>query len=134
MKGLKKAWLALALAISAGLPAQAATDTPGTSPYVDLKPAFIGTIGPGPRLQYLKVDVALRASDNAAVSRIEYHNPLIRNILVTLFARQTPDALAGLEGKEQLRSEALQAVQQVLEEEEGQPLVRDLLFNNLITQ
>lgn len=134
MKGLHKALLAVALTFSMVLPAQAATETPAASPYVDLKPSFIGTIGPGPRLQYLKVDVALRAADNAAVSRIEYHNPLIRNTLVTLFGRQTPDALAGLEGKEQLRSEALQAVQQVLEEEEGQPLVTDLLFNNLITQ
>ena len=134
MKGLNKAVLALSLAFSLTLPAHAATESPGPSPYVDLKPSFIGTIGPGPRLQYLKVDVALRATDAAAVSRIEYHNPLIRNTLVTLFARQSPEELAGLEGKERLRSEALEAVQQVLEEEEGQPLVTDLLFNNLITQ
>lgn len=134
MKGLQKALLAVALTFSAVLATQAATETPAASPYVDLKPSFIGTIGPGPRLQYLKVDVALRVSDSAAVSRIEYHDPLIRSTLVTLFARQTPDDLAGLEGKEQLRSEALAAVQQVLEEEEGKPLVTDLLFNNLITQ
>ena len=134
MKGLNKAVIALSLVFSLTLPAHAATESPGPSPYVDLKPSFTGTIGPGPRLQYLKVDVALRATDAAAVSRIEYHNPLIRNTLVTLFARQSPEELAGLEGKERLRSEALEAVQQVLEEEEGQPLVTDLLFNNLITQ
>ena len=134
MKGLQKALLAVALAFSVVLFAQAATETPAASPYVDLKPSFIGTIGPGPRLQYLKVDVALRAADTVAVSRIEYHNPLIRSTLVTLFARQTSEDLAGLEGKEQLRSEALEAVQQVLEEEEGRPLVTDLLFTNLIVQ
>lgn len=130
MKGLRRALLALSLAFAMAQPGQAATD----SPYIDLKPSFIGTIGPGPRLHYLKVDVALRASDQAAVSRIEYHDPLIRNTLVALFARQTQESLAGLEGKEQLRSEALEAVQAVLEEEEGQALVTDLLFTNLVTQ
>jgi flagellar FliL protein len=36
--------------------------------------------------------------------------------------------------KETLRQEALKQVQAVLTLEEGQPLVEDLLFNNLIIQ
>jgi len=39
-----------------------------------------------------------------------------------------------LEGKEALRASALAVVQSVLEEEEGAPLVDDLLFTNLIVQ
>lgn len=106
----------------------------GEAHYVELKPSFVGTIGPGPRIQYLKVDVALRAEDAAGVARIQHHDPLIRNALVGLFARQTQENLASLEGKEQLRADALARVREVLEEEEGQPLVVDLLFTNLITQ
>ncbi|MEH6565835.1 MAG: flagellar basal body-associated FliL family protein [Halopseudomonas sp.] len=102
--------------------------------YVEMKPSFVGTIGTGPRIQYLKADVALRTEDPAAVAKIEYHDPLIRNALVTLFARQTADDLASLDGKEALRARALEAVQAVLTEEEGAPLVEDLLFTNLIVQ
>lgn len=110
-------------------------EEPAAEPqYIELKPAFVGTIGPGPKIQYLKVDVALRVNEPTAVDKVEYHDPLIRNALVGLFARQSGEALATLEGKEQLRAEALAAVRSVLEQEEGQPLVDDLLFTNLITQ
>lgn len=130
---LKNTLYALLLCTAACLPAQAQETTPGTQ-YVQLSPSFVGTIGPGPRIQYMKVDVALRANDPTAVERIEYHDPLIRNALVALFGRQTPEGLATLEGKELLKIKALEAVRSVLEEEEGQPLVDDLLFTNLVTQ
>jgi flagellar FliL protein len=42
--------------------------------------------------------------------------------------------MSNVEAKEKLRQEALKQVQQVLENEEGKPLVDDLLFNNLIVQ
>lgn len=130
---VKNTLYALLLCMAVWLPAQAQEATPGTQ-YVQLSPSFVGTLGPGPRIQYLKVDVALRANDPTAVERIQYHDPLIRNALVSLFGRQTPQGLATLEGKEQLKLEALEAVRAVLEEEEGQPLVDDLLFTNLVSQ
>lgn len=125
------ALFALLVSLSTSLLAQ----TPAASTqYIELTPSFVGTIGPGPRIQYLKADVALRANDPTAVARIQYHDPLIRNALVTLFGKQTAEGLASLEGKETLRAEALEVVRSVLEEEEGAPLVDDLLFTNLITQ
>jgi flagellar FliL protein len=39
-----------------------------------------------------------------------------------------------MQGKEQIRQEALTAVQKILQDEEGEPLVADVLFNNLIIQ
>ncbi|GGC96026.1 flagellar basal body-associated FliL family protein [Halopseudomonas salina] len=126
--------LPLLLSLFAALPAKA-QDTPvAAAQYVELKPSFVGTVGPGPKIQYMKVDVALRANDPTAVPRIEYHDPLIRNALVSLFAHETLESVATLEGKEALRSKALAAVREVLEEEEGTPLVDDLLFTNLVTQ
>ena len=51
-----------------------------------------------------------------------------------LMARQTDETLSTMQGKEQIRLDALAAVQKVLQEEEGKPLVADVLFNNLISQ
>jgi flagellar FliL protein len=111
--------LALPLLLSlAVLPIQAEEGAPAAGvQYVELKPAFVGTVGPGPKIQYMKIDVALRANDGTAVPRIE-----------------TLESIATLEGKEALRSKALTKVREVLEEEEGKPLVDDLLFTNLVTQ
>jgi len=102
--------------------------------YVTLFPALVGNFGPGPRLQYYKADIALRVSGSEAETKVAYHEPLIRNQLIELFSQQTQESLATLEAKEALRQEALRLTRQVLEQEEGQPLVEDLLFNNLIVQ
>jgi len=42
--------------------------------------------------------------------------------------------MSNVEGKEKLRQEALKQLQQVMNDEEGKPIVEDLLFNNLIVQ
>ena len=98
--------------------------------YVDL----VGNYGSGPRLQYYKADIALQVADKDAATKVEHHEPLIRNQLIMLFAQQTDQSLGTVEAKESLRQEALKQVQQTLEQEEGKPLVTDLLFNNLIVQ
>ncbi len=126
--------LPLLLSLLCILPVRAQEDPVAAVQYVELKPAFVGTVGSGPTIQYMKVDVALRVNHATAVPRIEYHDPLIRNALVSLFAHETLASVATLEGKEQLRSKALAKVRELLEEEEGKPLVDDLLFTNLVTQ
>ena len=73
-------------------------------------------------------------ADKDAATKVEHHEPLIRNQLIMLFAQQTDQSLGTVEAKEGLRQEALKQVQQTLEQEEGKPLVTDLLFNNLIVQ
>ncbi|WP_271412304.1 flagellar basal body-associated FliL family protein [Pseudomonas sp. Q1-7] len=102
--------------------------------YVDLVPSLVGNYGSGPRLKYYKADISLRVSGPEAQEKVTRHEPLIRNQLVMLFAQQTDESLGAAESKETLRQEALKQVQQVLHSEEGQSLVDDLLFNNLIIQ
>lgn len=102
--------------------------------YIDLVPSLVGNYGSGPRLKYYKADISLRVSGAEAEEKVTRHEPLIRNQLVMLFSQQSDESLGSSDAKEKLRQEALQQVQQVLHSEEGQPLVDDLLFNNLIVQ
>lgn len=114
--------------------AQAEADKPI---YINLFPALVGNYGaPGPndRLKYYKADVALRVTGADAEAKITHHEPLIRNQLIQLFSQQTDQSLGSVEAKEALRQEALKQVRLVVEQEEGAPLVDDLLFNNLIVQ
>ena len=102
--------------------------------YVSLVPALVGNFGDGPKLKFYKADIALRVTGSEAEEKVEHHEPLIRNQLVMLFSQQTEASMADENAKEILRQEALKQVQTVLEQEEGKPLVEDLLFNNLIIQ
>lgn len=102
--------------------------------YYTLVPALVGNYGSGAKLKYYKADVALRITGTEAEAKVKHHEPLIRNQLVMLFSQQTDASLGSVEAKEALRQEALKQVQAVLNQEEGQPLVEDLLFNNLIVQ
>ncbi len=134
MKYLISMFFCLALAGPA-LAEEPAEDAAATQTlYYALTPAMVGNYGSGERLKYYKADVALRISSKEVVDRVKHHEPLIRHQLVMLFSQQTDETLSGPEAKEQLRQEALRQVREVLEQEEGKPLVDDLLFNNLIIQ
>ncbi|MGV8841914.1 MAG: flagellar basal body-associated FliL family protein [Pseudomonas sp.] len=133
-----KIWIVLLLALL--LPASAFAKTPPQegaalkAVYVSLVPALVGNFGVGPKLKFYKADIALRVTGSEAEEKVKYHEPLIRNQLVLLFSQQTDATMGTVGAKETLRQEALKQVQAVLTPEEGQPLVEDLLFNNLIIQ
>jgi len=133
-----KAWILMVLALMlpmAAIAEEAKEGEPKVS-YVSLSPPFVGNyaLDSGPKLRVYKADVALRVNSDAAAAAVKHHEPLIRNQLVALFTQQGVDNMSNVEAKEKLRQEALKQVQQVLEHEEGKPLVDDLLFNNLIVQ
>ena len=129
--------LAFCLALGLAAPALAeetADNTAAKTLYYTLVPALVGNYGSEGRMRYYKADVALRISGSEAEARVKHHEPLIRNQLVMLFSQQTEASMGSVEAKEALRKEALLQVQTVLTQEEGRPLVDDLLFNNLIIQ
>ncbi|HLD66015.1 MAG TPA: flagellar basal body-associated protein FliL [Pseudomonas sp.] len=136
-----KVWIALLLALSLPLAALANEEekkegeaaVPAVA-YISLVPALVGNFGTGPKLKFYKADIALRVTGTEAEERVKHHEPLIRNQLVMLFSQQTDETMGTPGAKETLRQEALKQVQAVLTQEEGKPLVDDLLFNNLIIQ
>lgn len=67
--------------------------------HVDLTPALVGNYGSGPRLQYYKADIALQVADKDAATKVEHHEPLIRNQLIMLFAQQTDQSLGTVEAR-----------------------------------
>lgn len=129
--------LLLSLGLSCAALANSGEGEEGGAPkvaYYNLTPALVGNFGEGPRTRFFKADIALRVTGEAIKAKVEHHEPLIRNQLVMLFSQQSEAALADEQAKEQLRQEALKQVQDALTQEEGAPLVEDLLFNNLVVQ
>ncbi|EPJ77098.1 MULTISPECIES: flagellar basal body-associated protein FliL [Pseudomonas] len=133
-----KAWILMLLALSLPVMAQEAAKE-GEAPkaiYVSLTPPFVGNyaLDGGPKLRVYKADIALRVTGPEAQAAVKRNDPLIRNQLVALFTQQTVDSMSSAEAKEKIRQEALKQVQQVMTDEEGKPVVEDLLFNNFIVQ
>ncbi|WP_296248251.1 flagellar basal body-associated protein FliL [Pseudomonas sp. UBA4194] len=137
-----KAWFLMVLALTLPTMAvanEAAKEGEGGAPkvaYVGMTPPFVGNyaLDGSPKLHVYKADIALKVTGPEAEAAVKRQDPLLRNQLVALFAQQTVDSMSNVEAKEKLRQEALKQVQQVMSDEEGKPMVEDLLFNNLIVQ
>jgi flagellar FliL protein len=137
VKALIAVLLALSLPVLAFASESESEGEEGKAPavaYIGLVPALVGNFGAGPKLKFYKADIALRVTGAEAEAKVKHHEPLIRNQLVMLFSQQTDESMGAAGAKETLRQEALKQVQDVLNQEEGKPLVDDLLFNNLIIQ
>ena len=137
-----KAWVSIVLALvlpTAVMANEAAKEGENAAPkvaYIGMTPPFVGNyaLDGGPKLHVYKADIALKVTGTEAEAAVKRQDPLLRNQLVALFAQQTADSMSNVEGKEKLRQEALKQLQQVMNDEEGKPIVEDLLFNNLIVQ
>jgi flagellar FliL protein len=134
-----KAWIMLLLALSAPMAAVAQEEAKDAGPkivYYSLTPPLVGNyaLDGGSKLHVYKADIALKVTGAEAEAALKHHEPLIRNKLVQLFTQQTVESMSKSGAKEALRQQALKDTQQVLNDEEGKPVVEDLLFNNLIVQ
>jgi len=114
----------------------AAKSAPGSikSTYMRLEPPIIANYGAETgRLRFLKIDITLRV-ELGGENPVVHHMPALRHELVMLISRQTPEAVATVEGKELMRQEALEAVRNVLVAEDGDQKIADLLFNSFVVQ
>ncbi len=86
------------------------------------------------RLHYLKVGVHVRMQNADEAEAIEHHMPALRDALVTVFSAQDEDSVSSPHGKEDIRQLALSQLQDVIEQEEGTPLIQDLFFTTFVIQ
>lgn len=102
--------------------------------YQPLDPAFTVNYAHGGRQRYMQVSVVLMGRDPEAMAAATEHSPLIRNQLVMLFSSADFEQLMSAEGKEKLREQATLAVQTLMEQELGKPIIESVLFTNLVLQ
>lgn len=102
--------------------------------YYPLKPPIIVTFDAKGRQRYLQADITLLTRDDDVIAAIELHMPAIRNALVLLIGSQMFEEIQTAEGKELLRVQCLQALQEIFEREIGKPGVEQVLFENMVMQ
>jgi len=102
--------------------------------YVPVKPAFVVNYGEPGKLKYLKLEVSLRVKDTPSSNAVRHHMPLVRDYLVRHFSRLSDADVDTQSGKESVRVSALEGLQQLIEEEDGEQGITDLFFNNFVVQ
>ena len=106
----------------------------GSSPFIPLNPPIIVNIMDGKYVRHMQVIIEIKLVDPANSDKIEFHKGPIRHELILLLSSQDASTISSATGKEQLRKDSLEAVQKVLQELEGDPIVEALYFTNFIIQ
>lgn len=135
LKRYIKTLLVMAMLVFSATGANGKAEQASDAAYFQLSPPFTVNVGtPSPRVSFAKVDVSLRLTGEDARKRVQHHQPQIRDLLVSALSNQPLNRVETSPGRENLRTETLQAVQEFLTGEEGEPLVTDLLFTNFVVQ
>ena len=87
-----------------------------------------------PKLSYLRVNVSLKVADDTTATTVRNHEPFIRDLIIRHLVRQKVETVRTGEAKSQLLSDIKTSVTEFLTEEEGEPLVEDVLFTEFVVQ
>ena len=113
---------------------ESADHKPGPAIYIPIEPAFVVNFASQGKARFLQVTVEVMTRKPSVPDLVKQHLPVIRNNLMLLFSSQTYDVVSTLEGKEGLREEALSVIQDILEEETGDPGVEAVYFTSFVMQ
>lgn len=86
------------------------------------------------RLGYIRVTVELMLPDQKYLKTIEHHEPLILDAVIHVLNKQPEDKIKSLTGREEIRKNILEQVQQLLRRETGETVIKDLLFTKYLYQ
>jgi flagellar FliL protein len=103
--------------------------------YSKFDPPFVVNFQNKGMMRFLQVSIEVMTRDPATAELIKEHDPKLRNDLLMLLGGQTFETLNSREGKEQLRTEALKAVADVIAAEGGKAEnVEQLYFTSFVMQ
>lgn len=102
--------------------------------YYPIKPPIMVSFEARGRQRLMQAEVTLLTRESDVVATVEQHMPMIRNSLVLLMSGQIYEDIQTAEGKELMRVQATQQLQQLIEAEIGKPGIEEVLFTNIIVQ
>lgn len=102
--------------------------------YQPLDPPFIVNFEDQGAIRYLQIGMAAMSRDKLVIDAVNNNMPQIRNNLLLLFGDQKLETLQTNDGKEKLRSQALEQIQAVLNKEIGYPGIEAVYFTAFVMQ
>lgn len=105
-----------------------------SSPFIPLNPPIIVNIRDGIHIRHMQVIIEIKLTDQSKAAKVDLHKGPIRHELILMLSSQEAGVISKAKGKEKLRKDALAAVQKVLQDLEGEPIIEALYFTNFIIQ
>ncbi len=102
--------------------------------YHEFKPELVVNFPGEGRPRYMQIALTAVTFDEEAVAALALHAPVIRNDLLLRFSGQESGPLATREGKEALRTQALQSIREIMKERYGEEAVEDLYITRFVMQ
>ncbi|GGA90757.1 flagellar basal body-associated protein FliL [Neiella marina] len=129
-----KAWMLLAgLFFSHQVVAENAPAPNGDYAYFGFEPDIVTNyIRKGPSLGYIRLTAEIMVAGNKNLELVEHHAPLLRAAVVEIFGSQPEDKIKSLAGREEIRRQCLMTINDLLQQETGQPLAADILFTKYL--
>jgi len=117
-----------------GPPEPSGSTAPTQAFYHEFKPELVVNFPGNDRPRYMQVALTAVTHDEAALAAIDLHSPAIRNDLLLRFTGREAGPMATREGKEGLRTEALEIMRSVMKERYGQEAVEDVYVTRFVLQ
>lgn len=102
--------------------------------YFAFDPPFVVNFEDESAVRFLQITVEVMTRDPLMVEQLKTHMPKLRNDLVILFSSVTYESIRTTQGKEALRAKTLAAIQAVMQERVGKPVVEEVYFTGLVVQ
>lgn len=102
--------------------------------YLELGKEFVVNLEDTSKVNYLQVSIQVMARKTKPLDLIKENMPMIRNKLMLILSSQKYEKLNTRKGKEALRKEIKQAIQEILHEESPKANIDAVYFTSLIMQ
>ncbi len=93
---------------------EAAPVAPAHAIYSELRPTFIINFEDTTKARYVQLDLTVMAHTQNAIDLVQEHSPVIRNNIITILSGQKYEVLNTHEGKQKLRTELLNSINQTV--------------------
>lgn len=131
-------WAAAVLLLAASLTPHCTFAVPSSEgepqDYVALDGPIIVNIFTRDTVHFLRVTAEFKLSKPELASTLRTHLAAIRHDLILLMSEKRYFELTTAQGKVRLRQEALAAVQRIMKEQTGEPVVEEIYFTSLVLQ
>lgn len=102
--------------------------------YLPIEPALITNFDKHGRVGYLQIRMDVMARDQAVIDAVRKHMAVVRNDLLLLMSSKSYEELADRAGKEALRQQALEAINEILAERHVDGRVEAVYFTAFVMQ
>jgi len=102
--------------------------------YFKLGKEFVVNLEDNRKVKFMQVDIQVMAHQVEPFALIEHHMPVIRNKVMLILSSQKYEEVNTQEGKEKMREDIKQAIQEILHEESPEANIEAVYFTSLIMQ